>query len=95
MSVKFELNLGTIMAILGLLVPYTVAGVWWAGQISSDLNAMRAWQVRQDDRLVALEATQDAIRAQGAATQALLEVLRDEMHENREVILDEVRNGQE
>lgn len=86
-----DFNLGTIVTIVLFLIAQTSAGIWWAATMSADVGATRAWQIRQDDRLLELEVLTDDINRNQARIETLLQVLREEQKETSELILDELR----
>lgn len=91
MSVNADFNIGTVVTITLFITAQTLAGVWWAATISANVNAMRAWQIRQDDRLVKLEAQQQAANEAMAASRAILDILREETQKNTSTILNELK----
>lgn len=74
--VDTRFNIGTIATIGVFLAGQTIAGVWWAATMNADVKAMRAWQMRQDDRLSKLEGHTESIMEQQTVTVTLLEFIR-------------------
>ena len=89
-----DINLGTIVTIVTFLIAQSTAGVWWAATISADVSAMRTWQLRQDSRLSELESSMSINNTQNAAITALLEVLKAEVEENNQTILEVLKNAE-
>ena len=88
---EIRLNTGALVSFAIFLLTQSGAFIWWASSISSDVQATRMWQVRQDDRLAGLENKTDVLQIESASTNTLLEKLTEEVAANREEILTEIR----
>ena len=88
---EIRLNTGAVVSFAIFLLTQSGAFIWWASSISSDVQATRMWQLRQDDRLSNLENKTDVLQVESASTNTLLETLTKEVAENREEILKEIR----
>lgn len=91
MQVKDDINLFTVLPIVITLVVQTSAGIWWAATVSAEISSIRDWQLRQDERLASVEAGQMIVNRQSATIQALLEVIREEVKESGDTVLDHIK----
>ena len=93
MVVKKDINLGTLVPLAIWLLGATIAGVWWAAAQTAMTERIVDWQIRQDARIDALEQSQTQIIRQNARMEALLNVMREEIHSQGQLILQEIREG--
>ena len=95
MTIKKDINLGTLIPVILFMVGQTVAFVMWvineshsqalnAAVIAQQLTEMRDWQERQDDKIVLITETQSDLARQQASIVTLLEFFKDEWESESE-----------
>lgn len=92
-------NWGTVVTIVLFLIVQTASMIWWASSITSDLQSIDRWQVRQDERLDTLEKLVTAQTSTSARTEVQIEALHRDLDrvegqvEKTLEVLHELRSG--
>lgn len=72
-------NWGTVVAIGIALITQSAAAIWWASSTTQQLDDMRQWQNRQDERLNKVESMSQSQEAVAAAVNATMGGVRRDL----------------